>query len=217
MVLCNEVTKWMKDDISAPPTEGVYVYGLYLEGAGWDRRNMKLIESKPKVLFELMPVVRIYAENNGKLSVPSGTVGTMGLGDVINIGSHYFSYHVSDFTFTFHIHALEKEMATHYSVPAWRIPGTGEPGELPSMGLHRVGQDWSHLAAAAADKDYTLFSSSFIFTPVFNEYLLTSGLFLECCWEAMVLDSSCPSNKADKMCKDTHGALANEIRSKYLE
>ena len=93
MVLCNEVTKWMKDDISAPPTEGVYVYGLYLEGAGWDRRNMKLTESKPKVLFELMPVLRIYAENNGKLSVPSGTVGTMGLGDVINIRSHYF-YHV---------------------------------------------------------------------------------------------------------------------------
>lgn len=94
MVLCNEVTKWMKDDISAPPTEGVYVYGLYLEGAGWDRRNMKLIESKPKVLFELMPVIRIYAENNGKLSMPSGTVGTMGLNDVINIGSHYFCYHV---------------------------------------------------------------------------------------------------------------------------
>lgn len=63
-VLCNEVTKWMKDDISAPPAEGVYVYGLYLEGAGWDKRNMKLTESKPKVLFELMPVIRIYAENN---------------------------------------------------------------------------------------------------------------------------------------------------------
>lgn len=66
MVLCNEVTKWMKDDISAPPPEGVYVYGLYLEGAGWDKRNMKLTESKPKVLFELMPVIRIYAENSGK-------------------------------------------------------------------------------------------------------------------------------------------------------
>ncbi|XP_069898297.1 dynein axonemal heavy chain 5 [Dipodomys merriami] len=64
MVLCNEVTKWMKEDISAPPAAGVYVYGLYLEGAGWDKRNMKLIESKPKVLFELMPVIRIYAENN---------------------------------------------------------------------------------------------------------------------------------------------------------
>ncbi|EGV96920.1 Dynein heavy chain 5, axonemal [Cricetulus griseus] len=64
MVLCNEVTKLMKDDISAPPPEGVYVYGLYLEGAGWDKRNTKLTESKPKVLFELMPVIRIYAENN---------------------------------------------------------------------------------------------------------------------------------------------------------
>ncbi|XP_074682115.1 dynein axonemal heavy chain 5 isoform X1 [Strix aluco] len=64
VVLCNEVTKWMKDDITSPPLEGVYVYGLYLEGAGWDRRNMRLTESKPKVLFEMMPVIRIYAENN---------------------------------------------------------------------------------------------------------------------------------------------------------
>ena len=45
---------------------------------------------------------------------------------------------LSDFTFTFHFHALEKEMATHSSVPAWRIPGTGEPGGLPSMGSQRV-------------------------------------------------------------------------------
>ena len=55
-----------------------------------------------------------------------------------------------DFTFTFHFHALEKEMATHSSVLAWRIPGTGEPGGLPSMGSHRVGHNWSDLAAAAA-------------------------------------------------------------------
>ena len=48
---------------------------------------------------------------------------------------------LSDFTFTFHFHALEKEMATHSSVLAWRIPGTGEPCGLPSMGLHRVGHD----------------------------------------------------------------------------
>ena len=47
----------------------------------------------------------------------------------------------SEFTFTFHFHALEKEMTTHSSVLAWRIPGTVEPGELPSMGLHRVGHD----------------------------------------------------------------------------
>ena len=57
---------------------------------------------------------------------------------------------LSDFTFTFHFHALEKEMATHPSILAWRIPGTGEPGGLPSMGSHRIGHDWSDLAAAAA-------------------------------------------------------------------
>ena len=57
---------------------------------------------------------------------------------------------LSDFPFTFHFHALEKEMATHSSVLAWRIPGTGEPGGLLSMGSHRVGHDWSDLAAAAA-------------------------------------------------------------------
>ena len=57
---------------------------------------------------------------------------------------------LNNFTFTFHFHALEKEMATHSSVLAWRILGTGEPGGLPSMGLHRVGLDWSDLVAAAA-------------------------------------------------------------------
>ena len=56
---------------------------------------------------------------------------------------------LSDFTFTSHFHALEKEMATHSGVLAWRIPGTGEPGGLLSMGSHRVGHDWSDLAAAA--------------------------------------------------------------------
>ena len=52
--------------------------------------------------------------------------------------------------FTFHFHALEKEMATHSNVLAWRIPVTREPGGLPSMMSHRVGHDWSDLAAAAA-------------------------------------------------------------------
>ena len=60
---------------------------------------------------------------------------------------------LSDFTFTFHFHALEKEMATHSSVLAWRIPGTGEPGGLPSMGLHRVGHDWSDLAASRGQEE----------------------------------------------------------------
>ena len=54
-----------------------------------------------------------------------------------------------DFIFNFHFHALEKQMATHSSVLAWRIPGMGEPGGLPSRGSHRVGHDRSDLAAAA--------------------------------------------------------------------
>ena len=56
---------------------------------------------------------------------------------------------LSDFTFTFDFHAWEKEMATHSSVLAWRIPGMGDPGGLPSVGSHRVGHDGSNLAAAA--------------------------------------------------------------------
>ena len=57
---------------------------------------------------------------------------------------------LGDFTFTSHFYALEKEMATYSTVLAWRIPGTGEPRGLPSTGSHRVGHDWSDLAAAAA-------------------------------------------------------------------
>ena len=63
---------------------------------------------------------------------------------------------LSDFTFTFHLHALEKEMAIHFSVLVWRIPGTGEPGGLPPMGSHRVGHNWSDLAAAAVLRGYLL-------------------------------------------------------------
>ena len=64
------------------------------------------------------------------------------------------STRLSDFPFTFHFHALEKEMATHSSVLAWRIPGTGEPGGLPSMGSHRVRHDWSNLAVVVAAEYY---------------------------------------------------------------
>ena len=60
---------------------------------------------------------------------------------------------LSNFTFTFHFHALEKEMATHSNILTWRIPGTEEYGGLLSMGSHRVGHDWSDLAAAAASID----------------------------------------------------------------
>ena len=61
---------------------------------------------------------------------------------------------LSDFTFTFHFHALEKEMATHSSVLAWRIPGTGGPPGLPSVGLHRVGHDWSDSSRNSSSRTF---------------------------------------------------------------
>ena len=67
--------------------------------------------------------------------------GTEEPGRLQSIGVDRSSTRLSDFTFIFHFHALEKEMATHSSVLAWRIPGTGEPGGLPSLGWHRVGHD----------------------------------------------------------------------------
>ena len=62
-------------------------------------------------------------------------------GRLQSMGSLRVGQRLSDFTFTFHFHALEREMATHSSVLAWRIPGTGEPGGLPFMGSHRVRHD----------------------------------------------------------------------------
>ena len=71
-------------------------------------------------------------------------------GGLQSMGSLKSQTGLSNFTFTFHFHALEKAMATPSSVLAWGIPGMGEPGGLPSMGLHWVGHGWSDLAAAAA-------------------------------------------------------------------
>ena len=72
---------------------------------------------------------------------------------------------LSNFTFTFHFHAVEKEMAAHSSVLDWRIPGTGEPGGLPSMASHRVRHDWSELAVAAA---LSCFSHLWLFATVWS-------------------------------------------------
>ena len=71
----------------------------------------------------------------------------------------------------FHFHALEKEMATHSSVLAWRIPGTGEPGGLLSLGSHRVGHNWSDLAAAAAAAASD-FNSIINWSHVYDHWLL---------------------------------------------
>lgn len=54
----------MKEDITAPPNEGVYIYGLFIEGAGWDRKNIRLTESQPKVIYQVMPVIHISAINS---------------------------------------------------------------------------------------------------------------------------------------------------------
>lgn len=61
VVVHNDVTRMNKDDVTAPPAEGVYVYGLFLDGASWDRKNSRLMEPAPKVLFVPLPVVHIYA------------------------------------------------------------------------------------------------------------------------------------------------------------
>ena len=71
-------------------------------------------------------------------------------GRLQSMGSLKSQTQLSDFTSTFHFHALKKEMATHSSVLGWRIPRTAEPGGLPSMESHRVRHDWSDLAVAAA-------------------------------------------------------------------
>lgn len=64
VTLHNDVLRQSKEDITAPPPEGVFIYGLYLDGASWDKRNCRLMESHPKVLFTLLPVVHMYAINS---------------------------------------------------------------------------------------------------------------------------------------------------------
>ena len=103
-------------------------------------------------LFLKTPVLSYFGEGNGTPLQYSCLENPM------DRGAWWAAVHgvaksqtqLSDFTFTFHFHALEKAMSTYSSVLAWRIPGTREPGGLLSMGSHRVGNDWSDLAAAAA-------------------------------------------------------------------
>ena len=85
---------------------------------------------------------------------------------------------LSDFTFTFHFHALEEEMASHSSILAWRIPGTVEPGGLPSMVSHRVGNDWRHLAAvAAASVQQSKITGQRNLKPLWTQFKVTFALF----------------------------------------
>ncbi|CAI5671733.1 unnamed protein product [Oreochromis niloticus] len=71
VTLSNDVTKMMREDVSAPPPEdvgGVYIYGLFLDGAGWDRRGAKLAEAPPKVLFTPLPVVHVFAVSSANMA-----------------------------------------------------------------------------------------------------------------------------------------------------
>uniref|UniRef100_A0A8B9FAK4 Dynein heavy chain 5, axonemal n=1 Tax=Amazona collaria TaxID=241587 RepID=A0A8B9FAK4_9PSIT len=80
VVLQNEVTKMMKEDVAGPPPAdigGVYIHGLFLEGAGWDRKNSKLVESAPKVLFTSLPVVHVYAVSTTALPDPKKQQGSV--------------------------------------------------------------------------------------------------------------------------------------------
>ena len=108
---------------------------------------------------EILPYAAIWMDLEGIIGECNGTpLQYSCLEKPMDRGAWWAAVHgvdksqtrLSGFTFTFHILALEKEMATHSSVLAWRSPGTGEPGGLSSMGSHRVGNDWSDLAAAAA-------------------------------------------------------------------
>ena len=86
---------------------------------------------------------------------------------------------LSDFSFTFHFHAWEKEMATHSSVLAWRIPGMGEPGGLPSMGLHKFRHDRRDLAALLAEEVWFFFVGEQRRRD-FYKFILKKLLFLKC-------------------------------------
>ena len=101
---------------------------------------------------------------------------------------------LSDFTFTFRCHALGKEMATHSSVLAWRVPGTGEPDGLPSLGSHRVGHEWSDLAAAALANSY----SSFLLLHIFRSLIINSQVSI-LLWKTMNTGACTGFQKQQKM------------------
>ena len=115
-------------------------------------------QSLESILYPLKRI-RCFGFPSGSVGEGNGTpLQYFCLENPMDVGAWWAAVHgvarsrtrLSDFPFTFHFHALKKEMATHSSVLAWRIPGMGEPGGLPSMASHRVGHDWSDLAAAAA-------------------------------------------------------------------
>ena len=125
----------------------------------WLNTNLRRKELSPNFLINRGKLPLIFWEGDGSPLQYSCLENPMDGGAwwAVVHGVTKSRTRLSNFTFTFQFHALEKEMATHSSVLAWRIPGTAEPGGLPSMGSHRVGHDWSDLAAAASYFWWTFF------------------------------------------------------------
>ena len=118
------------------------VQALPITGTRWELQD--LTSEAPEHNFCHILLVKQFTHPTPGL-LPGKSHGRRSL-----VGCSPWGREESDTTEQLHFHALEKEMATHSSVLVWRIPGTGKPSGLPPMGSHRVGHDWSDLAAAAA-------------------------------------------------------------------
>ena len=146
---------------------------------------------------------RLHFHALGKEMAPhSSTLAWRIPGPESLVGCRLWGHTESDTTKQLHFHfslsCIREEMATHSSVLAWRIPGTGEPGELPSMGSHKVGHDWSHLAAAAV-KSWFIFLFFFFFLVTFEYfYKLEKSIFEDLlCFGRGIAKKSIPIKSKD--------------------
>ena len=105
------------------------------------KKNEGIFQGDRNILYFMGPIYRRTQWHPTPVLLPRKSQGRRSLEGCSPWGRAKSRIRLSDFTFTFHFHALEKERATHSSVLVWRIPGTGEPGGLPSMGSHRVRHD----------------------------------------------------------------------------
>ena len=145
---------------------------LCLQAAGWAFLSF-YCQSTAYIFLNLLPTLPFSPT---PVLLPGESHGWRSL-----VGYSPGGHEESNTTERLHFHTLEKEMATHSSVLAWKIPGMEEPGGLPSMGLHRVGHDWSNLAAAAAAFLYlplmqSSLPNSFTVTPPLGEDSLVASL-----------------------------------------
>ena len=156
--LCNKLEGWVEEGDGKEVRERetwVYLWLILVDVWQETTQFCKAIILQLKYFFKKERINQICIKDTEKAMAPHSSTLAWKIswmeepGRLQSMGSRSRTQ-LSYFTFTFHFHALEKEMATHSSVLAWRIPGTGEPSRLLFMGSHRVGHDWSDLAAAAA-------------------------------------------------------------------